>query len=201
MSKPLQSIVDEPTAVRLALREYLSQYLRWKRPNSAPRPIPIRAWPAEQVDEVWYPMIVFEENAGTFDASSFTPNIIQNTSWQEGNDTFVLFKDAEYTEQFDIVIKGTDRIQVASISSAMRPMLSPHSDRYGSLLLDLGDWWFDRKARFTPLSLQHGTAPGEGEDRNERVRAARITVECSVATCKILSVAANTTVVYPIDVS
>ena len=198
---PYRASYDEGMAARRALKKHLEKNIRWRRPRGGVHRggITVMAFAGEPVDRPDYPLILFTEGSFTWDAHSMTPTELKETAWPRDNAQFMLLHDATYTEQFELQILGTDEIMVSSVMLSLRPILTPHANKFGSLLLDLGDDYYKQRARITPIGGKRLLFESP-DDPEERIRALSVQINLEVPSCKIVEVAPNLTVKYDTSV-
>ena len=195
---PYSAEVFEGLAWRMAMKDYLVENLRWKRPKGKRAGVEVYEFPVDVSGEATYPLIVIDEGTGRWDSSSLTPVILKSTQWPSINPQFCLVKDASWVETVDLILKGTDVIQLAAIMLALRPLLCPHASKYGSLMLPLGNLYFSQEARITPnlAQITWFTEPG---DPMRRIRAVKVQLDVEVPSCKVVSVASMKVLKYNVD--
>lgn len=198
-SFPLQASVDEHIALRIALRQYLEQSIVLQRPDGETWPVVVRTFPTEPVEVARLPMITFLDSDGEWEAHANTPTIVQGTAWPVDAPVYALAKDAAWTEPLVAQIEGTDEIQIAAVARVFREALCPHATKYGSLILDLGDLYYGRKARYTLDGIQYLDVQ-DPEDRKKRIRVAHASMTVEVSTVKIVEVATGNAVHYAVSV-
>ena len=174
---PYKATFEPGFAGRRGLAKHIKDHLVWQRPKG------IRGGK----------MTVFPVPGEPVDKPTF-PSIVTTSAWPPESPQFMLVQDSTYAESFDLQIQGTDEVMVSSVMLALRPILCPHVDSYGSLMIELPEY-YGVQARFTPLGGKRLFLE-QADDPDSRIRACNITIEMLIPTCKVVSVASGVTVKY-----